>query len=213
MSQKQADSPWSVQVGGGHYKNAKIQPAHFWLANQLPGAESSVIKYVFRWQSKDGIRDLKKSRHFIQLMIDAYFGPSAFASPRVANADFQWAITPEHFCTENGLDVAASRVICLVCHCESEAALLLAIRTINAMIDAHMSAQPEMDGRTTQELSVGSSCADTLRAQQAIYVAINRLEDFDEVLREPGRINAAYVEYERERVSRTLAYLRDEARA
>lgn len=205
---KQVEGAWGDQVGGGHYKGAKIQPAHFWMANQLPGAESAVLKYVFRWQSKDGVRDLKKCRHFIQLMIDAYFGPSAFAAPRVACADFEWVITPETFCRENGLDDAASMVISLVCHCESERALLQAIRTINLMIDAVMSKQGD-DGLPAVAVADNA----TLRAQQAIYVAINRLEDYDSTLRNPALLDEAYQEYALERLGKTLAFLRAEARA
>lgn len=209
MLQSQADSAWSTQVGGGHYKDAKIQPAHFWLVNQLPGAESAVVKYVFRWQHKDGVKDLKKTRHFIQLMIDAYFGAAAFASPRVASADFEWVITPEKFCTENKLDDAASYVIGLVCHCESERALLTAIKTINLMIDYAMGA-----GSSEVDLTNVSTNRDaTLRAQQAIYIAINRLEDFDQVLRDPAMLDDSYREYERERLGKTMRFLRSEAQA
>lgn len=209
MSQRQADSAWSVQIGGGHYKDAKIQPAHFWLANQLPGAESAVIKYVFRWQSKDGVKDLKKSRHFIQLMIDAYFGVTAFASPRVASAEFEWVITPERFCAENKLDDAASYVIGLVCRCESEHALLTAIKTINLMIDHAMG-----EGSTDLDLTKVSESRDaTLRAQQAIYIAIDRLDDFDQVLRDPSMLDETYREYAREKLGHTMSFLRCEARA
>lgn len=209
MQQMQANSAWSTQVGGGHYKDAKIQPAHFWLANQLPGAESAVVKYVFRWQHKDGVKDLKKSRHFIQLMIDAYFGVTAFASPRVASADFEWVITPERFCTENKLDDAASYVIGLICHCESEQSLQTAIKTINLMIDHAMGA-----GSSEVELTNVSTNRDaTLRAQQAIYIAINRLEDFDQILRDPAMLDDSYREYERERLGKTMRFLRSEAQA
>jgi hypothetical protein len=209
MITEQVNSAWSTQVGGGHYKDAKIQPAQFWVANQLPGAESAVVKYVFRWRGKDGVKDLKKSRHFIQLMIDAYFGRDAFASPRVASADFQWVITPERFCIENQLDDAASYVIGLVCRCESAAALLTAIKTINLMIDFAMG-----EGLSGVDLTNVSTSRDaTLKAQQAIYIAINRLEDFDQVLRDPNVLDDAYREYEREKLGKTLAFLRREARA
>lgn len=209
MPESRSDGAWANQVGGGHYKGAKIQPAHFWMVNQLPGAESAVLKYVFRWQHKDGVKDLKKSRHFIQLMIDAYFGPGAFASPRVAEAEFQWAITPESFCLENELDAAASLVIGLVCHCESEQALQTAIRTINLMIDHAMAAK----GTDTDLARVTQQDDATLRAQQAIYVAINRLEDYDKVLSDPGVLDDTYREYASTRLGKTLHFLRNEARA
>jgi hypothetical protein len=209
MITEQVNSAWSTQVGGRHYKDAKIQPAEFWLANQLPGAESEVIKYVYRWRGKNGVQDLKKSRHFIQLMIDAYFGAAAFASPRVASADFEWVITPEKFCAENKLDDAASYVIGLICHCESERALLTAIKTINLMIDHAMGV-----GSCEVDLTnVAANRDATLRAQQAIYIAINRLEDFDQVLRDPAMLDDSYREYEREKLGKTMRFLRSEAQA
>lgn len=59
-----------TQVGGGHYKDMAIQPVEFVHANSLPYIEGSVIKYVCRWRKKNGIEDLKKALHFIELLIE-----------------------------------------------------------------------------------------------------------------------------------------------
>jgi hypothetical protein len=58
------------QEGGGHYKNLPIQPVEYCHKNGLGFCESSVIKYVSRWKDKNGIEDLKKARHFIDLLIE-----------------------------------------------------------------------------------------------------------------------------------------------
>lgn len=58
------------QRGGSHYRNMAIQPIEFIHANGIPFAEGSVIKYVSRWRSKNGIADLEKARHFIDLLIE-----------------------------------------------------------------------------------------------------------------------------------------------
>jgi hypothetical protein len=58
------------QEGGGHYKAMKIQPIEFIHANGIPFAEGCVIKYVSRWRSKNGLADLKKARHFLDLLIE-----------------------------------------------------------------------------------------------------------------------------------------------
>lgn len=63
-------SPLDVQVGGSHYKDLKIQPIEYIHANGLGFAEGSVIKYVTRWRNKNGIKDLEKARHFIDLLIE-----------------------------------------------------------------------------------------------------------------------------------------------
>lgn len=59
-----------VQVGGEHYKSLAIQPIEYIHANNIPFAEGSVIKYVTRWRTKNGIKDLEKARHFLDLLIE-----------------------------------------------------------------------------------------------------------------------------------------------
>ncbi len=58
------------QVGGGHYKDYAIQPLDYILANNIPWCEANVIKYVTRWRSKNGVEDLKKARHYLDLLIE-----------------------------------------------------------------------------------------------------------------------------------------------
>lgn len=62
-------NPLDVQVGGSHYKNLAIQPIEYIHANGIGFAEGSVIKYVTRWRDKNGVKDLEKARHFIDLLI------------------------------------------------------------------------------------------------------------------------------------------------
>ena len=58
------------QEGGTHYAKLKIQPIEYIHANGIGFPEGSVIKYVTRWRDKNGIADLKKARHFIDLLIE-----------------------------------------------------------------------------------------------------------------------------------------------
>jgi len=64
-----APHPYNVQIGGDHYKKYKIQPTEFILANGIGFCEGNVIKYVTRWKDKGGVEDLKKARHYIDLLI------------------------------------------------------------------------------------------------------------------------------------------------
>lgn len=64
-----AAKPLDVQVGGDHYKKLAIQPIEYIHANKLGFAEGNVIKYVTRWRDKNGIKDLEKARHYIDLLI------------------------------------------------------------------------------------------------------------------------------------------------
>lgn len=65
-----SDNPLAIQEGGQHYKKQAIQPIEYILANSIPFTEGSVIKYVTRWRNKGGIQDLKKARHFLDILID-----------------------------------------------------------------------------------------------------------------------------------------------
>lgn len=58
------------QVGGNHYKDLPIQPVEYIHANAIGYFEGNVIKYVSRWRNKNGIADLEKAKHYIELLIE-----------------------------------------------------------------------------------------------------------------------------------------------
>jgi len=58
------------QVGGNHYSKLKIQPMEYNLANGMNYAQANAIKYITRYKDKNGIEDLKKAIHCIELLID-----------------------------------------------------------------------------------------------------------------------------------------------
>lgn len=59
-----------VQVGGDHYKSLAIQPVEYIHANKIGYFEGNVIKYVTRWRAKNGVADLEKAKHYIDLLIE-----------------------------------------------------------------------------------------------------------------------------------------------
>ncbi|WP_448955714.1 DUF3310 domain-containing protein [Labrys neptuniae] len=63
-------SALTVQVGGDHYSRMKIQPIEFVMANDIGFVEGNVIKYVSRWKNKNGVQDLKKARHALDVLIE-----------------------------------------------------------------------------------------------------------------------------------------------
>jgi hypothetical protein len=68
---KQAkETALSSQVGGTHYSQMPIQPVEFITKNNLSFLEGNVIKYVCRWKNKNGIADLEKAKHYIDLLIE-----------------------------------------------------------------------------------------------------------------------------------------------
>lgn len=63
-------SALDIQEGGGHYKSKGIQPVEYAYRNNLGFIESNVVKYVSRWKEKNGIQDLKKARHYLDILIE-----------------------------------------------------------------------------------------------------------------------------------------------
>lgn len=67
---KSESNALDVQVGGGHYKDYAIQPIEFCQKNRLNACETSIVKYICRHGNKNGIEDLKKAKHYIDLLIE-----------------------------------------------------------------------------------------------------------------------------------------------
>jgi hypothetical protein len=63
------------QEGGSHYKNFEIQPIEFIHKNNIPFIEGNIIKYILRHKQKNGIEDLKKAKHYIDLLIEQEYQP------------------------------------------------------------------------------------------------------------------------------------------
>ena len=58
------------QVGGDHYSKLAIQPVEYINANKLTYLQGNVIKYVTRYKDKNGLQDLEKARHYIDMLIE-----------------------------------------------------------------------------------------------------------------------------------------------
>ena len=70
LEEDEAFDALSKQVGGGHYKDKAIQPIIYIHANNLGFCEGNVVKYITRWREKNGIADLEKAKHYIELLIE-----------------------------------------------------------------------------------------------------------------------------------------------
>lgn len=57
----------SYQHGGTHYLNMGMQPIEFAMANGWDAGAFSILKYLSRHASKNGLEDVKKARHFVEL--------------------------------------------------------------------------------------------------------------------------------------------------
>lgn len=63
-------STFKTQIGGTHYKGFAIDPARFCIENGLGFAEGSAVKYVCRWKLKGGLEDLRKAKHYIDMLLE-----------------------------------------------------------------------------------------------------------------------------------------------
>jgi len=59
------------QVGGNHYQ-LPIQPIDYIVKNSLGYREGNVVKYVTRHKNKNGIEDIKKAIHYLEMIVEDY---------------------------------------------------------------------------------------------------------------------------------------------
>lgn len=70
-------SALDVQIGGEHYKNAKIQPIQYIEANDLGFLEGCVVKRITRHDKPTGKgrQDIEKAIHELQLLLEFRYPP------------------------------------------------------------------------------------------------------------------------------------------
>lgn len=69
------------QVGGDHYKSMPIQPLEFFYRNKIGPVEAIAIRYILRWDKKNGIEDLDKAIHTLRVLRELA-APSADTASR-----------------------------------------------------------------------------------------------------------------------------------
>ena len=77
VDSEKVETALDTQIGGEHYKNYAIQPVEFITKNKLGFLESCVIKRICRYENKNGLKDLKKAKHEIDLLIELKYGCQA----------------------------------------------------------------------------------------------------------------------------------------
>lgn len=50
-----------------HYKDTRLMD--LLIDRQVPFAEGNIMKYIFRWREKDGLRDLQKAKIYLDALI------------------------------------------------------------------------------------------------------------------------------------------------
>jgi len=59
-----------IQIGGDHYKKNTIQPWDYIVSNNLGYLAGNVVKYITRWEYKNGLEDLEKAFHYLLKLIE-----------------------------------------------------------------------------------------------------------------------------------------------
>lgn len=123
MSQKPA---LGQQVAGNHYRNMKIQPMEFSMANGWDACAHTALKYLSRYPNKGGVEDLRKAEHTVRLRQEL-----GGVLPYRASL-----ITAQEYCAANDLNLQQTAMIALleriVNHCltTTSAELLRLIRHV-----------------------------------------------------------------------------------
>jgi len=73
-SEVEEQSALSTQEGGDHYRRYAIQPAEFIQRNGLGWCQGNVVKYVTRHATKGGMEDLRKAKHYIDMLAEFVYG-------------------------------------------------------------------------------------------------------------------------------------------
>ena len=70
------ETPLNSQIGGSHYNKYNVQPVEYAMANNLNYCQANAVKYVTRYRDKNGLEDLRKAIHNIEILIELEYGES-----------------------------------------------------------------------------------------------------------------------------------------
>ena len=69
LKSEEHKDPFGYQVGGDHYSKYEIQPAECIQRVGLDFFRGNILKYLVRFQDKNGIEDLRKAKHYAELLL------------------------------------------------------------------------------------------------------------------------------------------------
>lgn len=90
------------QVGGNHYKKLKKQPIELIAKADLNFFQGNIVKYISRYESKNGVEDVKKAKHYAELAWEL--------QPKNHAGTFK-AKSAKYYCIENGFDERKTEII------------------------------------------------------------------------------------------------------
>lgn len=131
----------STQVGGSHYKVATGRQ-HWDLVDDFNVGylEAGATKYITRWRSKDGLKDLRKAVHFLQKLYEK----RAFMSFQEQTARMPQVPKPviDQYLSDNACGLSESKIIFLILTWQSTGTIDLARRLLVELIEHEEGAAP-----------------------------------------------------------------------
>lgn len=91
-----------TQVGGTHYKKLKMQPIELIAKANLNFFQGNIVKYISRYESKNGVEDVKKAKHYAEL---------AWELQPKNHSGWLKVVSTKIYCIENGFDERKTNII------------------------------------------------------------------------------------------------------
>ena len=130
MEEGKEKSALDEQVGGDHYRKLGIQPIELIRDINDNFFQGNVIKYVTRYKDKNGIKDLEKAKHYLELMRELHPDNN---SNKITSYEID--SVNEYICVNN-IDTDAAKIIRIVSLCGDDK-IDEAIGFINNLINSY----------------------------------------------------------------------------
>ena len=116
------------QVGGDHYKHEGLQHWDVVDRSGMGYFEAVATKYLIRWQSKNGVEDLQKARHYVEKCKEEFLSRDRVNTAKDPDdKDFRWST----FCVENKIPYPENQICMLLVNWKCEKDLSTAIELID----------------------------------------------------------------------------------
>lgn len=76
-----------TQVGGDHYAKYPIQPIEYIHANKLDFEQGNIVKLITRFRDKNGAQDLRKIKHYADILLALEYGEDTNGNTTVVRLD------------------------------------------------------------------------------------------------------------------------------
>ena len=76
-----------TQVGGDHYAKYPIQPIEYIHANKLDFEQGNIVKLITRFRDKNGAQDLRKIKHYADILLALEYGEDTGENTPVIRLD------------------------------------------------------------------------------------------------------------------------------